>query len=96
MYSRSLLKLASQVDSPEYFESADEEVVLPDVVSLDKENQPNLALIGRSDKNGPREKSKLNSGKLSEEQTRDNKGLLTYSSLISAAKNPGGKDLKGG
>ena len=85
MYSRSLLKLASQVDSPEYFESADEEVVLPDVVSLDKENQPNLALIGRSDKNGPREKSKLTCVKLSEDQTRDNKGLFTYSSLINTA-----------
>ena len=58
MYSRSLLKLASQVDSPEYFTSADEEVILPDVFSLDKENQPNLALVGRSDRNGPREKSK--------------------------------------
>ena len=84
MYSRSLQNLASQVDSPEYFASTDEEVTLPDA-TYDKENQPNVALVGLSDKYGPREKSNLISNKLSEDQTRDKIGSHTYSSLINAA-----------
>ena len=82
MYSRSLLQLATQVDSPEFFANTDDENITPDH-DFDKENQPN---VGAWEKDGPREKSNLTFSKLSENQNEIIKGSLCYSSSINAAK----------
>lgn len=89
MYSRSLLQLASQVDSPEFFASPDDDNIPSD---LNKENQPNAA---EWEKNGPHEKSMISS-KLSEDQTRDKANKLCYSSLINAPISDKFQDLNTG